>query len=67
MRETPGLELPARKHLVLRPGGSHLMLVGLKQPLLKGQRIPLTLRFERAGEVHVELEVLASGAAKPHH
>jgi copper(I)-binding protein len=43
------------------------MLVGLKQPLLKGQHVPLTLRFERAGEVHVVLEVMASGAAKPHH
>lgn len=65
MRETPAFELPARKHLALRPGGAHLMLVGLKQPLLKGQHIPLTLRFERAGEVRVELEVLAGSAAKP--
>lgn len=67
MRETPGFELPPRKLLVLRPGAAHLMLVGLRQPLLKGQHIPIILRFERAGEVRVELEVQASGAAKPHH
>jgi hypothetical protein len=67
MREVPAFELPARKHLVLRPGGAHFMLVGLKQPLLKGQHIPLMLRFERAGEVRVELEVQAAGAVKPHH
>ena len=67
MRESAGFEMPPRKHLTLKPSGPHLMLVGLKQPLLKGQHIPLTLRFERAGEVRVELEVQSSGAAKPHH
>jgi copper(I)-binding protein len=67
MREAPRLELPARKQLVLRPGGAHLMLVGLRQPLLKGQHIPLTLRFERAGEAHVELEVQSGGAVKLRH
>jgi hypothetical protein len=66
-REAPYFELPARKQLVLHPGGAHLLLVGLKQPLLKGQHVPLTLRFERAGEMHVELEVQASGGAKPRH
>jgi periplasmic copper chaperone A len=67
MREAPGFPTPPRKTVTLKPGGSHLMLTGLKQPFLKGQHIPITLRFERAGEVHVELEVRASGAAKPHH
>jgi copper(I)-binding protein len=67
MREAAGFQMPARKPLSLKPGGPHLMLVGLKQPLLKGQHIPITLRFERAGEVRVEMEVQASGSAKPHH
>lgn len=67
MKEAPALELSARKHLMLRPGGAHLMLIGLKQPLLKGQHIPLSLRFERAGEMHVELEVMAASAEKPRH
>jgi copper(I)-binding protein len=34
---------------------------------VKGQRIPLTLRFERGGDVRVELEVQPGGSTKPHH
>ena len=67
MREAPGFAMPPRKSLSLKPGGQHLMLIGLKQPLLKGQHIPIMLQFERAGVVRVELEVKASGAGKPHH
>ena len=65
MREAPGFSMPPRKLLSLKPNGPHLMLVGLRQPLLKGQHIPLLLQFERAGEVRVELEVRSSGATKP--
>lgn len=67
MREVQSLDVPARKHLVLRPGGAHLMLVGPRKTFAKGQRIPLVLRFERGGDLHVELEVRAVGATKPHH
>jgi copper(I)-binding protein len=67
MREATSFEVPARKRLVLRPGGTHLMIVGLRKPFVKGQRIPLTLRFERGGDVHIELEVQAGGSTKPHH
>jgi copper(I)-binding protein len=67
MREVTSLEAPARKRLVLRPGGTHLMIVGLRKPFVKGQRIPLTLRFEHGGDVRVELEVQVGGSTKPHH
>lgn len=67
MREVTGLEVPAKKRVELRSGGSHLMLVGLRKPLVKGQRVPLTLHFERGGDLHVELEVHATGAPKAHH
>jgi copper(I)-binding protein len=67
MREVQGFEVPARQRLTLRPGGLHLMIVGLKQPLAMGGRVPLTLRFERAGEIKVELEVQAADSRKPHH
>jgi copper(I)-binding protein len=67
MREAPTLEVPARQRFTLRAGGPHLMLVGLKKPLAKGDRVPLTLRFERAGEIQVELEVQAADSRKPHH
>jgi copper(I)-binding protein len=67
MREVKDFGVPARQRLTLRPGGSHLMLVGLKQPLVKGARVPLTLRFERAGELQIELEVQPVDSRKPHH
>lgn len=67
MREAQRLDVPARQRLALRPGGPHLMLVGLKKPLAKGDRVPLTLRFERAGELTIELEVQAADSRKPHH
>lgn len=67
MREVKGFEVPARQRLTLRPGGSHLMIVGLTRPLVKGERIPLTLRFERAGELQIELEVQPAGSRRPHH
>lgn len=63
MREVKSFEIPARGRLSLRPGGSHLMLFGPKKPFVKGERIPLTLRFERAGELQVELEVRAADTA----
>jgi copper(I)-binding protein len=44
---------------VLEPGGLHIMLIGLKQKLAPGDSIPLTLVFEHAGEVTVEIPVRA--------
>jgi copper(I)-binding protein len=67
MREVQSLDVPARKQLVLRPGGPHLMIIGPRNVFAKGQRIPLVLRFERGGDVQVHLEVRAAGATKPHH
>lgn len=67
MREQPSFEVPARQRLILEPGGSHLMIVGLRKPFAKGDRIPLILRFERAGELRVELEVQPGDARRPHH
>lgn len=58
MRPAPdGLALPAGAVVELAPGGHHFMLMGLAAPLAAGTRVPLTLRFERAGEVAVELAV----------
>jgi len=67
MREVQSFGIPAGQRLTLRPGGQHLMIVGLKRPLAKDERIPLTLRFERAGEIRVELEVQSADSRKPHH
>ena len=67
MRQLRAFEVPGRERLALEPGGAHLMLVDLVQPLKKGERFPMTLRFERAGELEVQFEVQELGARKPHH
>lgn len=52
-----GLEIPARGEVALRPGGYHVMLIGVRDDLEIGQRFELDLQFERAGTVTVEVEV----------
>ncbi|MBT9499644.1 MAG: copper chaperone PCu(A)C [Burkholderiaceae bacterium] len=46
MRQIPGLDLAAGRTMELKPGGYHVMLMSLKQPLKGGQSVPLTLIFE---------------------
>lgn len=55
-----GIEVPAHGSLVFSPGGYHVMLIGLKAPLKKGQTFPLFLRFEKAGEIEVPVTVAVS-------
>lgn len=57
MRQLDAVELPAGKKVEFKPGGLHLMLLGLKQPLMAGAKLPVTLRFEKAGELKAELLV----------
>jgi copper(I)-binding protein len=58
MRAVDGIALPPRAEVRLRHGGEHhLMLIDLKQPLKVGDRFPMTLRFERAGEREVTVWV----------
>ena len=52
-----GLPVPAKGRLELAPSGAHLMLTGLKGPLKTGARLPLILRFAKAGLVKVEVPV----------
>jgi copper(I)-binding protein len=49
----------------LAPNGSHLMLIGLKSPLKKGDKVKAALNFEKAGKVEIELDVEAIGGAVP--
>lgn len=65
MRPVEAIEVPAGGKVELKPGGLHVMLLGLKAPLVKDQRFPLTLVFERAGEVPVDVVVDAAGTAAP--
>jgi periplasmic copper chaperone A len=68
MRALAALDVPAGTTVALGSGGYHLMLVGLKQPLVAGERIPLTLTFEKAGPVEVSawVEMPKAGAADAH-
>ena len=63
-----GIALPPKAELQLRHGGEHhLMLIDLKQPLKDGDRFPMTLRFEKAGEREVMVWVQTPrGAASTH-
>lgn len=60
-----GIEIPAGKTVELKPGGYHIMLMGLKQPLSRGSSVPLTLTFQKAGQVRVELAVMPVGSSGP--
>jgi copper(I)-binding protein len=66
MREVKGYEVPAQGSFELKPGGAHLMLVDIKKPFKEGDRVPLTLRFEKAGEIKTELVVSRSGPPGEH-
>jgi copper(I)-binding protein len=63
MRAVPAVALPAGATVKLEPGGLHLMLTGLKQPLKAGERFLMTLVFEKAGSLAVEIAVEEAGAA----
>lgn len=57
-----GLEIKPGETVELRPGGVHLMFLGLARPLKRGERLKGTLRFEKAGAVEVEFGVEPVGA-----
>ena len=67
MREVTAFEVPAGGTFELKPGGAHLMLVDLKRPLKKGEKVPLTLKLEKGGELNMELTVEEMGARQPAH
>ena len=68
MRELEkGLEIPAGATVMLKPGGFHIMFMGLKAPFAKDAKVPLTLVFEKAGSIDIELDVEALGASAPKH
>lgn len=59
MRQVDAIELPPGKTVELKPGGLHVMFIGLKQPLALGSKVPVTLKFEKAGDVKVEFDVMS--------
>jgi copper(I)-binding protein len=65
MRSAPSVPIPPGKTVAFAPGGYHVMLMGLKQPLVAGQSFPLTLTFAHAPPVTVEVTVQPLGHAAP--
>jgi copper(I)-binding protein len=60
-----GLAIEPGKTVKLAPGGYHLMMFDLKNPLKQGDKVPVTLEFEKAGKVSVSLDVQPVGAQAP--
>jgi copper(I)-binding protein len=74
MRAIPGIEVPAGQTLSLKPGGYHVMLIDLKQPIKAGDAVPITLVVEGLDRKQTQVEVLAkaramgaSASADSHH
>ena len=67
MKAVPQLEVPAGKTVELGPSGYHVMLMGLKKPLAKGDKVPLKLHFEgrdkKSQDVELQVEVRDLAAA----
>jgi copper(I)-binding protein len=60
-----GLAIDPGKTIKLAPSGYHLMIMDLKSPLKQGDKVPVTLEFEKAGKVAVTLDVQGVGAQGP--
>lgn len=65
MRQVPQVAIPAKATLTFQPHGNHVMLIGLKQPLGLGDKLPLSLHFKKAGEVKTEVTVDTIDAEGP--
>lgn len=68
MRPLPsGLPIEPGKQVTLAPGGYHIMFMELKAPFKQGDKIPVTLEFQKAGKVQAIFDVQAVGAQTPAH
>jgi len=65
MREVPRIDLAGGQKVAMEPGkGYHLMLMGLNAPLKTGDKIPVTLTFEKAGKIETTLDVKDGQASR---
>nr|WP_137973061.1 copper chaperone PCu(A)C [Pseudomonas sp. F(2018)] len=67
MQKVDSVGVPANGEARFEPSSNHVMLFGLKQPLVAGERFPLTLEFEKAGKVEVEVAIEAEAPKAEHH
>ncbi|HZA66391.1 MAG TPA: copper chaperone PCu(A)C [Geminicoccaceae bacterium] len=66
MRPVAAIEIAPGAPTVLERGGLHIMLTGLKQPLVEGETVPLSLTFERAGTVEFEVPIKGMASSMSH-
>ena len=57
MQQATHIVIEPGESVALEPGGYHIMLINLQQPLVDGEKFPMTLRFEHAGTVDVEIAI----------
>lgn len=65
MRRVGAIKIGPGQSAVLKPGGLHIMLMGLKTPLEEGAAFPLTLTFEKAGPLDIRVQVHEPGTMAP--
>jgi copper(I)-binding protein len=65
MRQVSLIDVPAGESVDLQPGGLHIMLIDLKEPLKQGETFPLTLTFAKAGTMTVQVPVKSPGEMAP--
>lgn len=56
-----GVEIPAGGKVELKPGGMHLMFMGVAEPFKQGGAVPVTLEFEKSGKIEIEFPVVGLG------
>jgi len=64
MNAVDAVDVPAHKMVELKPGGLHVMLMQVKQPIKNGDRVPMTLTFEGADKKLIRMKVEAIGQDK---
>jgi copper(I)-binding protein len=57
MSQVAGIDVPGGGQVELRPGGYHVMLIGVRRELKVGEQFPVTLQFEKSGPITVQAEV----------
>jgi periplasmic copper chaperone A len=67
MRQLASLAIAPGQPTRLEPSGTHFMLIDLNAPLTAGESFPMTLRFEKAGEITADVAVMAPSATHEHH
>jgi len=67
MTEVKGLQVPVDGKVTMKPGGYHVMLINLKEPLQKGQVVPVTIKFTAGQELTVQAKVKEMQGKMKHH